>query len=355
MKQIKSSFFSSGILLCLFLTLFCFFDAEGNASLRCSQCRRLIRGRYIRYRNEMFCSRRCQTKVMPRCAHCRKVIEPGRKYLISKKKPYCSRKCLSYIMPECTVCSRRSFNGGIYAGDHSYFACPDCMKLPRCFACTIPVRGGKRLADGRNLCRKCLQTSVYDQHEALQIFRQVRRTLRERLNISSGHRIHFSLVNQSTLHRLSVKSMSRQGAKPLPPSVISTEQGLFRFDGIVREYKSRFSSKTVRRELANAKYSVYVLDHLPRERMEYVMAHELAHDYLSAHFPGIRIPWIQEGFSEYIGYLYNRLYGRTHLNIRLEKNPDPVYGEGFRRIRSIAEKESFEGLKRFLRSQQNRK
>ena len=83
------------------------------------------------------------------CNQCRKQIRPGQGYLMSHGKVYYSRKCYIRTLPECTICRRRSFNGGIYAMDHSFFACPDCMKLPRCFSCQIPVRDGAQLSGGR--------------------------------------------------------------------------------------------------------------------------------------------------------------------------------------------------------------
>ena len=357
MNPIKSSFFSSGLCRGMFflLLLLAELSLPGQSFLRCTQCGNTIRrGKYWKINGRILCSAACRNQVLPRCAQCRNPIQPERRYLVSGNKPYCSRECLSKIMPECTVCSRRSFNGGIYAVDHSFFACPECMKLPGCFACSIPVRGGKTLQDGRKICPRCLKTAVTDLSEALRIFQQVRRILQEQFGLGTRHKITFSLVNQHTLHRLSVKSSSRQERTAAPPGTPFTEQGLFRFDGIIREYTrgGTFRKKLVRRKVTDARYSIYILDHLPRERMEYVMAHELAHDYLSAHFPGIRTPWIQEGFAEYTGYLYNRYRKRDHLNLRMEKNPDPVYGDGFRKIRSIAEKGSMEGLRQFLRSHQ---
>ena len=88
-----------------------------------------------------------------------------------------------------------------------------------------------------------------------------------------------------------------------------------------------------------------------------VMAHELAHDWMTAFYPGIREDWIKEGFAEYIAWRYNRYKKRNKLNIRVENNTDPVYGEGFRRIRKIAQNRGFAGLRKFLefKSKQNRK
>ena len=97
-------------------------------------------------------------------------------------------------------------------------------------------------------------------------------------------------------------------------------------------------------------FNIYVLNGLPRERMEYVMAHELGHDWLVTHFPGIRDMQVKEGFAEYVGWLYNKLHNRDYLNKRIEANTDPVYGQGFRMIKDIADKKGFDGLKQFLNS-----
>jgi len=45
-----------------------------------------------------------------------------------------------------------------------------------------------------------------------------------------------------------------------------------------------------------------------------------------------------EGFAEYVAWLMNVIYGQPQLNRRMEDNPDPVYGKGFRRMKKLADK-----------------
>lgn len=283
------------------------------------------------------------------CNQCRKQIRPGQSYLVSQGKTYCSRKCYIQTLPECTICRRRSFNGGIYAMDHSFFACPDCMKLPRCFACQIPVREGAELSCGRVICAVCARTSVYDPQQAQAIFDEVRNTMRFSLGIVTKHPIRFSLTDPENLHRLS-------GAK----SNQMVEQGLFRYNADVERVTTRdFFGRKVGEKYykKNEVIEIFVLDYLPRIRMEYVMAHELAHDWMTAFYPGIREDWIKEGVAEYLAWRYNQYKKRHDLNRKIEGNTDPVYGEGFRRIRDMVKKRGFQGLKDFLamKSKQSRK
>lgn len=281
------------------------------------------------------------------CSQCGSQIRPGQRYMVSSGKVFCSRQCYIQTLPECTICGKRSFTGGIYAMDHSFFACTDCMKLPRCFSCQFPTRGGTKLSADRVICPDCARTAVSDPAQAAALFQEVRDTMRFSLGIVTKHPVRLSLTDPVTLHRLS-------GAR----SGQLVEQGLFRYNVDVervttRDYLGRKTGEKLYKK--NEAIDIYVLDYLPKNRMEHVMAHELAHDWMTEFYPGIREEWIKEGFAEYIAWRYNRYKKRNKLNHRVENNPDPVYGEGFRRIRKIAKNRGFDGLKKFLefKSKQN--
>jgi len=283
------------------------------------------------------------------CSQCKQQLRPGQRYIISQGKAFCSRDCYIQTLPECTICGRRSFTGGIYAMDHSFFACSECMKLPRCFSCQFPTREGARLSADRVICVRCARTAVGSPAQAQHIFNDVRNTMRFSLGIVTKHPIQFSLTDPVTLHRLSGTRSDQL-----------VEQGLFRYNVDVervttRDYLGRKTGENLYKK--NEDIRIYVLDYLPKNRMEHVIAHELAHDWMTAFYPGIREDWIKEGFAEYIAWRYNRFKKRHELNRRVENNPDPVYGEGFRRIRAMVEKRSFDGLKKFLefKSKQNTK
>ena len=89
---------------------------------------------------------------------------------------------------------------------------------------------------------------------------------------------------------------------------------------------------------------IAVLRGLPSTLFLGVCVHELGHAWLA--LQGIRgLPgWAEEGFCELLSYqFYNELNtdeSRYHAT-NIEKNSDPVYGEGFRRVRAIAERMGF--------------
>lgn len=283
-----------------------------------------------------------------KCATCKKSISKTQEYIVSQNRCYCSKECYIQSLPVCTICGKRSLTGGIYALDHSFFACPECMKKPRCFACQIPT-DGQKLPDGRVICPNCAQTAIADPVRAQTLFNEVRNELRFSFGIGTNHSIQFSMVSPEHLHKLS-------GAR----SNFINEQGLFKYEAEVervsnRDYLGRKTGETLYK--TGETTWIYVLSYLPKINMEYVIVHELAHDWTTAHYPGIRDPLVKEGFAEYIAWRYNNFHKRASLNRRIETNPDPVYGEGFRRIRRIAERDGFDGLKHYLefKSKQSQK
>ena len=317
----------------------------GAEEIFCRFCgRQILPGeRYCRHDGKNYCSRECAErafeKTLPVCAVCGKRCR-GR-YTVSNGKNYCSNECFENSLPICSVCGRRTSSWSS-PDDGSFLACPECAQKPRCFVCETPTDGAP-LDDGRAICPRCRAAAITDPDEAERIFRTVRSAMKSGLGLATNHRIAFSLVDRPTLHR------EAQGISDSP-----NELGLFVHNIKYRTVERRNSRGRVlsrKTETTSEKFDIYALDFLPREVLEYVCAHELGHDWQAAHYPKIGDPAVKEGFAEYVGWRYNRMRGRHRLNRRIETNPDPVYGEGFRRIRRIADREGFEGVCRYLESQ----
>ena len=313
--------------------------SAGAGGIACDVCGRKIRPgeNYYRKGGKILCSRDFE-RSLPVCSVCGKKCRGG--YSVSDGKVFCSEKCFRKVLPVCTICGRPTASWSA-PEDGSYIACPECRKNPPCFVCGVP-RTGRKLPDGRTICRQCRGGAVTDPEEAKRHFRKVRRELRERFDISTGHRIEFALTDRERLHRLAGNR-----------SDSTRELGLFVHHVRRRTVKRRdpkgrvISQKT---ETVAESFNIYALDYLTREYLEYVCAHELGHDWQVEHYPNIKDPSVREGFAEYVGWLYNRMHGRHQLNRRIEKNVDPVYGDGFRRITAIADREGFAGVRRFLES-----
>jgi len=101
---------------------------------------------------------------------------------------------------------------------------------------------------------------------------------------------------------------------------------------------------------------VAVLQGMPPTLFAGVILHELGHVWLTVHQIEQLPLWAEEGFCQVLSYYYyrdlNTPEGRFHLE-RLESASDPVYGQGFRTIRDLAEKLGFQRFVEIL--QQTRK
>ena len=94
---------------------------------------------------------------------------------------------------------------------------------------------------------------------------------------------------------------------------------------------------------------VYLLSGMPRVHMKSTLAHELTHVWQFQHGRLEQDKTLSEGSCNFVSYLVLRKTGGTeaeYVIANLLKDPDPVYGEGFRRVKAYAETE---GLSAWLR------
>jgi hypothetical protein len=90
---------------------------------------------------------------------------------------------------------------------------------------------------------------------------------------------------------------------------------------------------------------IAILRGLPAALFRGVCTHELGHAWLT--LQGIRsLPgWAEEGFCELLSYRFyqqlNTEESRYHI-AAIEESRDPMYGDGFRRVRAIADRMGFQ-------------
>lgn len=93
---------------------------------------------------------------------------------------------------------------------------------------------------------------------------------------------------------------------------------------------------------------IAILRGLPTPLFLGVCVHELGHAWLALQAIQGLPSWAEEGFCELLSH---RFYGELntdesrHHAKSIEKNPDPVYGEGFRRVHTIVDRM---GLQQFV-------
>lgn len=281
------------------------FTAFNLMALNCSQCNRPITGKYIKANGKAFCSEACYEKTLPKCA----------------------------------LCGRHFRKGIQITEDPSKVYCEECAAKPICSNCRLP-NDCEKLDDGRDICSECRTRAIFDQARAQEIFNQVRERMRRDLKIGTDRNIHFYLISLPDLKKRSSDSNSP-----------GEELGLYSYtftEVTTTEKKFPWSKPRESIRITNERFAIYALYGLTEPRLIEVCAHELAHDWMQENYPHIRALKIREGFAEYVSAEVNTLYGNQYLNARIEKNPDPTYGDGYREIAAYVHLHGFKGLLEYL-------
>lgn len=276
-----------------------------------------------------------------RCVECKRDIS-GR-YFTSNDKTYCSEACVQKTWPKCSLCGKPFRAGVQMAEDPSKIFCAECAAKTPCFSCRLPA-DCRKLDDGREICPQCFSRAIFDLGPAREIFDEVRQRLRDELKLGTERRIHFQLTSLPDLEKRSKDNGINQGI----------ELGLFyhNFTEVTKTITSALPWIKPKTEIrrTNERFAIYALYGLPKEKLIEVCAHELAHDWMQKNYPGIRDMKIREGWAEYVATKANRLFGNENLNRRIERNPDPVYGDGYREVANYAASHGEDGLYKYFES-----
>lgn len=329
----------------IFFTALLFFMFPGNvsAALKCSNCGKTISGKYLKVNNKAYCSLKCFRQTLPKCAICGK---PCERYFTQDGKKYCSKECLNKVLPHCAGCGEVFTKGMIFGGDPSQVYCSKCAAKPKCFSCSLPA-DCDTLEDGRNICPNCAKTAVYDLKDVRGIFLEVKRKLKEEMGIDTHDDIKIMVVDspflkKSSSHYAPGEELGLYLYKYTEHTVTETKKNAF----------GKVLKENTRKYKDNISYTIYVLYGIPRDKLTEVIAHELAHDWMQKYYPDINDLKIKEGWAEYVASQINIIYGREKMNLRMEKNPDKIYGDGYRMIKAIVDKKDMEGLENFFQQSQ---
>jgi hypothetical protein len=187
--------------------------------------------------------------------------------------------------------------------------------------------GGVTYADGRVVCNLCRRTAVDTKAQAKPIVEDVAQWLFDR-----GVRFE-GLILKIDLG--SVHELRQRGGDP--SSLTGPGRGLVM--GLITRITERRGGKQ-RRKVGG----ITLLRGLPRKLFEGVVAHELGHAWLYlAHVDGLEA-WAEEGFCNLLSYILHkeRSTKEDQFWVKvLEQDPDPTYGDGFRRVRGIFKRHGF--------------
>ncbi len=320
------------ILISFLLLIFLFLSIAPLAAgdRICATCGKVIVGSYKEYMGKPYCSMKCVEEVLPRCSVCNRSLADAkgqRKFFKVNDRIFCSEECYLSALPTCRICGK-SLQQWLEFKNHKY--CEDCARLPKCLNCRLPG-ADKQLADGRHICSACLETAIVEKEQAEDLFREVRDDIYKHLNLRTGHRIEFYMVDADKLAAV----IGRRS---------STEQGFYSFNA---RYRTLRGVKSLQSETC----AIYLLSALSPSYFRNAAAHELAHDLGHALFPNVLKEEDVEGFAEYISSMMNSYWGNDSLNEEKLRNQERNYAAAYRKFLKLAEQNGLADVMDYMEKQ----
>lgn len=284
----------------------------------CAQCDQPIgNARYFTIDGRSYDSACFIEHIAPRCNYCGKPVSG--EWITNDSGNYHSSCYFEHVAPRCLVC-KRPISGEYFFDEFGMTVCADHKdNVRQCHACSrlLSEQGGHQsqpYGDGRLMCAGCRKTAVSDVDDARHLMREVIEDLRGE-GIEINGRIDLRLVNQRELTDLSHEFIEdRLGV------TIYEKTGLIPGVWSFKDFK------------------ICILYGLPKTLLRSVLAHELMHVWIFKNGPTDQDRQLCEGSCEYASFLVlsrNPSEESRFYVDRLRENPDPIYGEGFRKVSAM--------------------
>jgi DNA-directed RNA polymerase subunit RPC12/RpoP len=300
---------------------------------RCAYCGKPLVGQYEVVDGKPYHPECYENYVAPRCAYCGKPLLG--QYQIYQGKSYHPACFRDHVAPHCVYCGKPltaehivNFWGEHYCKEHQaqYPACAFCGRL------VLPQQQETGPQKSNSIrCPVCRSTAIETLNQAEPIFDRLKQWMVKQGLTFNNIPLTLELCDRATL------------------SVYMRERGEPHTLGVTRSTTHSVNGREVRTEVNG----IAVLRGMPKSLFQGVCIHELGHAWLV--IQGIKgLPsWSEEGFCELLSYRYytemNTLESRYHIK-GIEENPSPIYGDGFRRIRAIADRMGFSRFVEELRT-----
>lgn len=266
------------------------------------------------------------------CVGCGRPIAEAQFYT-HNGAPYHPECYTHLVAPRCAYCGKPLT--GEYMVDYwgTKFHKEHQQEYPRCAFCgrLVPPqqqeRGPRR--DRETRCPVCRATAIETESDARPYYNAVKQWVSGQGLRYNNLPLSLELVDRPRLAQL-------LSVRAEPHALGATISTTYHQNG-----------RALRTEVSG----VAVLQGLPAPLFQGVTAHELGHVWLTVHGVEHLPPWAEEGFCEYLSYRFytdaNTSESRAYAE-RTIKNPDPVYGEGMRRIKALVDKTGFQEFLRTL-------
>ncbi|MBV6512372.1 MAG: hypothetical protein FMNOHCHN_01869 [Ignavibacteriaceae bacterium] len=286
----------------------------------CSSCSQVITGSYAQEKGKFYHPDCLTEKNAPFCDLCKKVLKSS--YVSYDGKKYHEECYRNSIEKKCAVC-KEGLTGYITADIYgNEFHSSHEKEYPKCDACTRLTApeitgGGVRYSDGRAVCKLCHPNAVFADAMFNSLYKKVLAGLS-----SSGFSINTENVSVKGVDKNTLKSKAAKSFTESLRGFCDTQiKSEYRNDKLVKE---------------TASFTVYVLNGLPPIYTESIIAHELMHVWFHQNGLSGLDALTTEGSCNYLSWtwLSRSPDPAAPMVIKmLEADTDPVYGEGFRRIK----------------------
>jgi len=303
----------------------------------CNYCGKPIQGNFSKQNGKYFHNECYKDNFVMKCDYCGKPINDT--YVQTLDGRFHESCFTNNVVEKCAVCNKPLVGeylvdvyGEKYHKEHKEV-------LPTCDNCNRIIsdrttEGGVKLEDERTICQLCFDKRIRSSNRYNDLLNKAV------YNLSLiGLKIEKSGISIQPVNRDKLLKVSNNSANMNTKGFCQSSYKIREMNGI----KKRISET----------YKIYVLDRLPQESTEGIIVHELMHVWIHQNNVKNLPSNILEGACNYMSYLYmkNRTDGASQqVVLLLENDPDPNYGDGFRKIRSRFDNKS---LKEFLQYLKN--
>jgi hypothetical protein len=293
----------------LYLLLFLFLASSlAGQEKRCAFCGRKIEKEYIVVDGKAF------HKNHFKCANCNKPIDGS---YAKKNGKYYDQKCYAKLfMLKCGICNK-PINGEYLIDSyglkyHKYHE----TELKRCDNCNRLIsnkstKGGVKYSDGRNICNIC-------NGKKLTSLNQYKHSLNQVIGRLNNYGLQFN--KQS----IKLKIVDLTELQEISGNLHSKSINGFTFT----EVETTDNKKTFT-------HTIYILSGIPPKYAESTIAHELMHVWIAENIKHKLSMKLLEGSCNYVSYIYlasDYSNDAKDIIIQLKRNPDKIYGDGFRAV-----------------------
>lgn len=288
----------------------------------CSHCKKEIKKRYIEFKTKIYHESCFKKHIQYKCYLCHKPIE--KEYISSKKGPT-HRQCYEKEnYPPCAVCQAPligqiikddwGLSSHLYHGKQKTRLCHSCGKI----SSDRTTQGTYLLSDHRVICGHCHKSSIETDYQARKVSKKIIKTLNEN-GLSDIPNFRLILSDQ--------QSMRHKSGTP---------------------HQANIKGLTVSRSRKNepTEHDIYILYALPQVEFEAVLAHEICHVWQNHHQIKLSHKF-NEGLCNLmsaLAYKQSKDPLAKYLREKLEKNLDPIYGQGYQRIKKLVQQKKWKNF-----------